>query len=76
MDHTFATAKCVRDADQQSVYKAVLTILNEHCQVVGQWFTHTTSLWEINSGLEKLKAWYKHEGTQVITSPLYSYLHA
>ena len=47
MDHTFATAKCIRDAEQQLVYKAVLTIVNEHSQLVAQWFTHTTSLCEV-----------------------------
>ena len=36
MNHTFATAKCIRDADQQSVYKAVLTIVNDHSQLVAQ----------------------------------------
>lgn len=38
-DYTFATAKCVRDANQLPVYKAVLTVVNEYCQVVAQWFT-------------------------------------
>lgn len=72
MDHTFATAKCVRDANQQQLYKAVLTVMNEHCQVVAQWFTHTTSLLEVRSGLEKLKARYKDEPIQVGSCSLVS----
>ena len=36
MDHTFATARYIRDAEQQSVYKAVLTVVNEHSQLVAQ----------------------------------------
>ena len=44
MDHNFVTAKYIRDAEQQTVYKAVLTIVNERSQLLAQWFTHTTSL--------------------------------
>ena len=65
LDHTFATATRVRDANQQPVYKAVLTVVNEYCQVVAQWFTHTTSLLEVRSGLEKLTERYKDEAIQV-----------
>ena len=65
LDHTFATATRVRDANQQPVYKAVLTVVNEYCQVVAQWFTHTTSLLEVRSGLERLKERYKNEAIQV-----------
>ena len=74
LDHTFATAKRVRDANQQPVYKAVITVVNEYCQVVAQWFTHTTSLLEVRSGLEKLKERYKDEAIQVY--PHSSALHS
>lgn len=65
MDHTFATAKCIRDAEQQSVYKAVLTVVNEHSQLVAQWFTHTTSLFEVRKGLQLLRDRYKDEDVEV-----------
>lgn len=65
LDHSFATAKRVRDPNQQPVYKAVLTVVNEYCQIVAQWFTHTTSLLEVRSGLEKLKEQYKDDAVQV-----------
>ncbi len=71
MDHTFATAKRVRDASQQPVYKAVLTVVNEYCQEVAQWFTHTTSLLELRSGLEKLKERYKDDSVQVMLIPIF-----
>ncbi len=65
MDHTFATATCIRDAEQQSVYKAVLTVVNEHSQLVAQWFTHTTSLFEVRKGLQLLRDRYKDEDVEV-----------
>ena len=68
MDHTFATAKCIRDAEQQSVYKAVLTVVNEHSQLVAQWFTHTTSLFEVRKGLQLLRDRYKGEDVEVSIS--------
>ena len=68
MDHTFATAKYIRDAEQQSVYKAVLTIVNEHSQLVAQWFTHTTSLHEVRKGLRLLRDRYKGEDVAVSTA--------
>ena len=61
MDHTFATAKYIRDAEQESVYKAVLTIVNEHSQLVAQWFTHTISLHEVRKGLRLLRDRYTGE---------------
>ena len=69
LDHTFATAKRIRDPNQQPVYKAVLTVVNEHCQIVAQWFTHTTSLLEVKSGLEKLKDRYNDDSIEVICMP-------
>ena len=56
MDHTFAAAKCLRDAEEQTVYKAgtVLTIVNKHSQLMAQCFTHTTSLYEVRKGLRLL----------------------
>ena len=68
MDHTFATAKCIRDAEQQSVYKAVLTVVNEHSQLVAQWFTHTTSLYEVRKGLQLLRDRYKGDDVEVSQS--------
>lgn len=65
MDHTFATARCIRDAKQQSVYKAVLTVVNEYSQLVAQWFTHTTSLFEVKKGLQLLRDRYKDENVKV-----------
>ena len=68
MDHTFATAKCIRDAEQQSVYKAVLTVVNEHSQLGVQWFTHTTSLYEVRKGLRLLRDRYNGEDVEVSKS--------
>ena len=68
MDQTFATAKYIRDAELQSVYKAVLTVVNEHSQLVAQWFTHTTSLYEVRKGLRLLRDRYKGEDVKVSRS--------
>ena len=75
MDHTFATAKCIRDAEQQSVYKAVLTVVNEHSQLVAQWFTHTTSLYEVRKGLRLLRDRYKGEDVEVSRSAPCLHIH-
>ena len=68
MDHTFATAKCVRDANQQTVYKAVLTIVNEYSQLVAQYFTYTTSLHEVRRGLKLLLDRYQDDDLQAGSS--------
>ena len=68
MDYTFATAKYIRDAEQKSVYKAVLTIVNEHSQLVSQWFTQTTSLYEVRKGLRLLRDRYRGEDVEVSTA--------
>ena len=68
MDHTFATAKCVRDANQQTVYKAVLTIVNEYSQLVAQYFTYTTSLHELRRGLKLISDRYQDDELQVGSS--------
>lgn len=65
MDRTFATARRIRDAEQQAVYKAVLTVVNEHSQLVAQRFTHTTSLYEVRKGLQLLRDRYKGEDIEV-----------
>ena len=65
MDRTFATARRIRDAEQQAVYKVVLTVVNGHSQLVAQWFTHTTSLYEVRKGLQLLRDRYKGEDIEV-----------
>ena len=61
-------SKIYPDAEQQAVYKAVLTIVNEHSQMVTQWFTHTTSLYEVRKGLRLLRDRYKGEDVEVSTA--------
>lgn len=61
MDHTFKSAKAIRSPDQQPLYKAILTVMNEYSQIAGQWFTHTCSLEEVRPALKliaaKVPAW-------------------
>jgi hypothetical protein len=49
----------VRSADFSPVAKAVLTVVNEYCQVMAQFFTRTVSLLEVRRGLSQLPARYK-----------------
>ena len=66
LDHTFRTAKYVRHSDGTQSYKCVLTVYTEMGQVMGQYFTHTTSLLEVEDALKKLAARYKEgEGPEV-----------
>ena len=58
MDHTFKSAKAIRSPDQQPLYKAILTVMNEYSQIVGQWFTHTCSLEEVRPALELIAVRY------------------
>lgn len=66
LDHTFRTAKYVRHSNGSQSYKCVLTAYTEVGQVMGQYFTHTTSLLEVEDALKMLAARYKEgEGPEV-----------
>ena len=51
MDHTVKSA-AIRSQDQQPLYKAILTVMNEYSRIVGQWFTHTCSLKKMQPALK------------------------
>ena len=68
-DHTFRLAKYVRKADGSRSYLAVLSFKNEFGQIAAYFFTHTTSLLEVQEGLQKLAARYKAAGLIVCTAP-------
>ena len=59
LDHTFRVAKYVRRADGKQAHKCVLTVYNERAKVLGQYFTHTTSMLEVEDALRKIAARYK-----------------
>ena len=61
-------SKCIIDAEQQSVYNAVLTLMSEHSQLVGQWLTYTTSLSEVTKELRLLQDKYNGEDAEVSQS--------
>lgn len=64
-DHTFRTAKYVRNTDGSAAYMAVLNFKNEYSQTVAYWFTNTTSMLEVKVGLQKLQQRYIAAGLQV-----------
>ena len=59
LDHTFRVAKYVRRRDGKQAYKCVLTVYNELGLVLGQYFTYTTSMLEVEDALRKIAARYK-----------------
>jgi hypothetical protein len=58
-DHTFKTAKYIKGPDNAKVYEAVLTVMNEHCQVVGQYMVQTKSWFEVQQALQLI--WKRYE---------------
>lgn len=68
LDHTFRLAKYIRNADGTQAYLALLSVKNEYGEVVAYWFTHTTSLLEVEEGLTKLQKRYEAAGLPVCLS--------
>ena len=69
-DHTFRLAKYVRKVDGSRAYLAVLSFKNEYGQIAAYYFTHTTSLLEVEEGLRKLANRYMAAGLAVCTTPV------
>ncbi len=46
-EHTFRLAKYIRNTDSTQSYLALFTIRNEYMHIVAYYFTHTTSLVEL-----------------------------
>lgn len=57
-DHTFKTAKYIRHSDKSRCYEAIWTVMNEYCQVAGQYMTQTKSWFEVAKAMELL--WKRH----------------
>ncbi|KAK9834596.1 hypothetical protein WJX74_005518 [Apatococcus lobatus] len=53
-DHTFRSAKYIRDSHHKRVYDAFFTVMNECGQVMGQWLTSGQSHAEIKPGLQSV----------------------
>ena len=51
--HTFRIAKYIRNTDGTQSYLALFSIKNEYMHIVAYYFTHTTSLVELQEGLQK-----------------------
>jgi hypothetical protein len=58
-DHTFKTVKYIRGPDNAKVYEAVLTVMNEYCQVVGQYMVQTKSWFEVQQAMQLL--WKRYD---------------
>lgn len=55
-------------------YKCILTVYNEHGMVLGQYFTHTTSMLEVKEALLLIGARYeKGNGPEVSVCCQYSH---
>ena len=63
-DHTgtFKVTKYIRDETAKRVYGAVLTIMNEYCQIVAQYMVETKSWLEVAPALQFLVDRYEHLG--------------
>lgn len=66
LGHAFRTAKYVRHADGKQFYKFVLTVYTDTGQVMGQCFTHTTSLLEVEDALKKIAAREHEDSTHLM----------
>ena len=64
-DHTFRIAKYIRNTDGTQSYLALFSIRNEYMHIVAYYFTHTTSLVELQEGLQKLQKRYEAAGSKV-----------
>lgn len=53
-DHTFKSAKYIRNADRSKTYEGIFTVMNELCQVVAQYMVQTKSWLEIKAGMTLL----------------------
>ena len=53
-DHTFRSAKFIRDEHGRSIFDAFFTVMNEFGQVIGQWLTAGQSHAEVRAGLESI----------------------
>lgn len=59
IDHTFKVCKVVNDASGMRAYQAVLTVMNEYCQVLAQFCTQTKTFAEVEQQLKTLIENYK-----------------
>lgn len=59
VDHTFQAATYIRTPTGEQAVSAVLTLMNEHNQVVAQFFTQTKGLKEVEQQLEQVKLNYQ-----------------
>jgi hypothetical protein len=64
-DHHFGTTDFIRLADHSKAFEAILTVMNESCQVLVQFLTSTKSLQEVQAGLERLVEAYTAQDLQV-----------
>lgn len=67
MDHTFQTTKGIRAADRAKVYEAILTVMNEKCQVAGQYMTQTKSWLEVDKAISLL--WQRYDKMAAMCTP-------
>lgn len=54
LDHTFKVASKVRGQSGEQQWSSVFTIMNEHCQVLGQFACSSKSLDEVEEPVQKL----------------------
>jgi hypothetical protein len=64
-DHHFGTTDFIRLADHSKAFEAILTVMNESCQVLVQFLTSSKSLQEVQAGLERLVEAYTAQDLQV-----------
>lgn len=61
-DHTFKCCKYINTASGEHAFVAVYTLMNEFCQIVGQWFVKSKSLVELTEAFQKLAARFERLG--------------
>lgn len=53
-DHTFRIAKYIRDPTGERIFEAAFTVMNETCQIVGQYMVQTKSWIEVEPAMQAL----------------------
>jgi hypothetical protein len=64
-DHTFKVCKSIRGAEHDQLFLAAYSVMNEYCQILGQWFTQTKAEAELRDSLCAMAERFKRPELQV-----------
>jgi hypothetical protein len=64
-DHTFEVCKSIRGTEHDQLFEAFFTVMNEYCQILGQWAVHTKSQAELDASLRAMAERFQQGGMKV-----------